>query len=86
MARRSVNFQWDDEIRFVLDQHAECVNFQWDDEIRFVLDQHAELDFDSASSLKQQFAGRHVAPLGYIILIPCQPVFAVYQPQRRRNG
>ena len=33
----------------------EQVNFQWDDdEIRFELDQHAELDFDSASSLKQQ--------------------------------
>ena len=41
----------------------EQVNFQWyDDEGRFVLDQHAELDFYSASSLKQQFAGRHVAP------------------------
>ena len=53
------------------------VNFQWDDEIRFVLDQHAGLGFDSASSLKQQFAGRHVAPLGHIILIPSQPVFAL---------
>ena len=30
----------------------------------------AELDFYSASSLKQQSAGRHVAPLGHIILIP----------------
>jgi hypothetical protein len=29
-----------------------------DDEVRFVLDQHAELDFYSASSLKQQSAGR----------------------------
>jgi hypothetical protein len=37
--------------------------------IRFVLDQHAELDFYSASSLKQQFAGRYVAPPGHIILI-----------------
>jgi hypothetical protein len=27
------------------------------------------LDFYSASSLKQQTAGRHVAPLGHIILI-----------------
>jgi len=35
------------------------------------------LDFYSASSLKQQFAGRHVAPLGHIILIPIQPVFAL---------
>jgi hypothetical protein len=39
--------------------------FQWDvDEVHFVLDQYAELDFYSASSLKQQSAGRHVAPLG----------------------
>ena len=47
----------------------EQVNFQWDDddEVRFVLDQHAELDFYSASSMKQQSAGRHVAPLGHII-------------------
>jgi hypothetical protein len=53
----------------------EQVNFQWDDDdVRFVLDQHAELDFYSASSLKQQFAGRYVAPLGHIILIPSQPV------------
>ena len=41
---------------------------------RFVLDQHTELDFYSASSLKQQPAGRYVAPLGNIILIPSQPV------------
>jgi uncharacterized membrane-anchored protein YjiN (DUF445 family) len=33
--------------------------------------------FYSASSLKQQSVGRHVAPLGHIILIPCQPVFAL---------
>jgi hypothetical protein len=39
-------------------------NFQcYDDEVHFVLDQHVKLDFYSASSLKQQFAGRHVAPL-----------------------
>jgi hypothetical protein len=37
----------------------------------------AELDFYSASSLKQQSAGRHVAPFGHIILIPSQPVFAL---------
>jgi hypothetical protein len=54
----------------------EQINFQWgDDEVRFVLDQHTELGFDSTSSLKQQFAGRHVAPLGHIILNPSQPVF-----------
>jgi len=45
------------------------------DEVRFVLDQHADLDFYSASSLKQQSSGRHVAPLGHIVLIPSQPVF-----------
>jgi hypothetical protein len=56
----------------------EQVNYQWDDdEVRFVLDQHAELDFYSASSLKQQSAGRHVAPLGHIILIPSQPVLTL---------
>jgi hypothetical protein len=49
-----------------------------DDEVRFDLDQHAEFDFfHSASSLKQQSAGRHVDPLRHIILIPSQPVFAV---------
>jgi hypothetical protein len=46
-------------------------------EVRFVLGQNAELDFYSASSLKQQSAGRHVAPVGHIILIPSQPVFAL---------
>jgi hypothetical protein len=52
--------------------------FQWDDdEVRFVLDQNAELDFYIASSLKKQSAGRHVAPLGHIILIPSQPVCAL---------
>ena len=55
----------------------EQVNCQWDDdEVRFVLDQHAKLDFYSASSLKR--AGRHVAPLGHIILIPSQPVFVLF--------
>ena len=44
------------------------------DEIRFVLDQ---LEFYNASWLKQQSTGRHVAPLGHIILIPSQPVFAL---------
>jgi hypothetical protein len=48
-----------------------------DDEVCFVLDQHDELDFYSAISLKQQSAGRHVAPLGHIILIPSQPVVAL---------
>jgi hypothetical protein len=48
-----------------------------DDKVHIVLDQHAELDFYSASSLKQQSADRHVAPLRHIILIPSQPVFAL---------
>jgi hypothetical protein len=52
--------------------------FRWDDDdVGFVLDQHTELDFNSASSLKQQSAGRHVAPLGHIILIPSQIVSAL---------
>ena len=29
------------------------------------------------NSLKQQSAGRHVSPFGYVILIPSQPVFAL---------
>ena len=33
------------------------------------------LIFYSASSLKQQSAGRHVAPLGHMILIPSRPIF-----------
>jgi len=35
------------------------------------------LDFYSASSLKQQSADRHVAPLGHIFLIPSQSVVAL---------
>jgi hypothetical protein len=51
--------------------------YHGNDEVCFVLDQQAELDFYSASSLKQQSADKHVAPLGHIILIPSQPVFAL---------
>jgi hypothetical protein len=47
--------------------------------VRFVLAQHAELDFYSASSLKQQAAGRHVVSLGHIILIPSQTILAEKQ-------
>ena len=36
--------------------------------------QHAQYDFHSASSLRQQSVGRHVAPLEHIFLIPSQPV------------
>ena len=53
------------------------VHFDDDDDVHFVLDQHAELDFYSASSLKQQSVGRHVALLGHIILIPRQAVFTL---------
>ena len=49
----------------------------YNDEVCSVLDQHAELDFYSASSLKQQSADKHVAPLWHIILIPSQPVCAL---------
>ena len=56
----------------------EQVNYQWDDdEVRFVLDQHAELVCYSASSLKQQSAGRNVTPIGHIILILSQPIVAL---------
>jgi hypothetical protein len=41
-----------------------------DDDVRLVLDQHAQLNFYSASSLKQQSEGRHVASLEHIMLIP----------------
>ena len=48
-----------------------CSAISWDDdEVRSVLDQHAELNFYTASSLKQQSVGKHVAPLGHIIMIP----------------
>jgi hypothetical protein len=54
------------------------VYFQWIvTEIRFVLDQHAGLDFYNSSSLKQQSADKHVAPLWHVILIPSQQVFAL---------
>ena len=53
-----------EQVTFLLDDK--------EDDIRFVLDQPAELDIYSASSLKQQTAGRHVDPLGYINLILSQ--------------
>jgi hypothetical protein len=63
---------------FVAISWWEQVNFQRNDyESRFVLDQHAKLNYYSASSLKQQSADRHIAPLGYIIMIPSQLVFAL---------
>ena len=57
---------------------ARTIYIQWnDDVVRFGLDQHAELYFLSASSLKQQFAERHVTPLGHFFLIPSQSIFAL---------
>ena len=57
----------------------EQVNFQWnDDEVHFVLEQYAQLDFYSASSMKQQSSDRHFAQLWHIILIPSQPVFVLF--------
>ena len=51
---------------------------QWnDDDVRFVQDQHAKLNLYKASSQKQQFGGRHVAPLRHIMLILSQPVLAL---------
>ena len=46
-----------------------------DDDVLFVQNQHAQLDVYSATSLKQQSANRHVAPLGYIILIQTKQAF-----------
>jgi len=46
-------------------------------DVRFVRYQYIKLDYYSASSLKQQPTGRHVAPLGHIFLITNQPIFAL---------
>ena len=49
----------------------------WDgSDVCFVLDQHILLNFSSARSLKQQSVGRHVTPLGHILIL-IQPVFAL---------
>ena len=39
------------------------------------IDQHVELDLYSVSSLKQQSAGRHVAPLEHVIRIRANQSF-----------
>jgi hypothetical protein len=53
---------------FLYNLYQEQVNFQLEnDEVRFVQDEHVELDFYSASSLKQQSAYRYIAPLGHIL-------------------
>ena len=62
-------------IFFLATLWREQIRFQWEyDEVCFVLTQSAELEFYCASSLKQQSAGRHVASLRHIIMIPSQPV------------
>ena len=43
----------------------------------FILDQHAEPDFQRASSLKQQSAGRYATLPRHIILTLGRPVFAL---------
>jgi len=49
----------------------EQVTIQWDDDdVHFVLHQHAELDFYSASSLKQQSMDRYVPPLYWFWVDP----------------
>jgi len=40
--------------------------------VRFTLAKLAWLDLNSAILLKQEFMGRHVAPLGHNILIPIE--------------
>jgi hypothetical protein len=72
---QATNLTWSDSTATSVFEN--CPVIHCDDEVCFVLDQHAELDFYSASSLKQQSVGRRVAPLGHIILIPSQPVFAL---------
>ena len=63
----AIIISWQKQVRFSSDD---------DDDVCFVLDRYDELKFYShAGSLKQQPLGRHVAPLGHIILIPSQPVF-----------
>ena len=47
-------------------------------DVCFILEQHGKLDFESATSLKQQYMDKHVAPFGLIILIPSQSVFALF--------
>ena len=65
--RHFSTMSWRDQVTIRLD----------DDDVGFVLDQHTGLDLYNASSLKQQSACRHVAPLGHIIPIPNQSGFAL---------
>ena len=57
----------------------EQVTFWWDDndDVLFILDLYAEMNLHSASSLKRQFAVKHVPSLEHIFLILSKPVFTL---------
>ena len=63
MARTSYSRCYDNAVRFILVQLPY---------LEFILVQLPYLEFYSASSMKLQSAGRHVAPLGHIVLVPIQ--------------
>ena len=65
----AIIISWQKQVRFSSDDDDDvllCTRPTWWVELKF---------YCHASSLKQQPLGRHVAPLGHIILIPSQPVF-----------
>jgi hypothetical protein len=82
MAKLQHTIQSEWAIDCFLTPNEQCVGYiiviisyiRWD-YVRFVLDQYALLNLYSATALKQQSLGRHIVPLGYIILFPSQPVF-----------
>ena len=71
-----VLWSWAPFIDWLIDLFIEfCCRFRTSATIYVKID--SCLTQTSASSLKEQSADRHVAPLGHIILIPRQPVFAL---------
>jgi hypothetical protein len=72
---QQVKGEWISDYCFTPNEQITAIS--WRGHVIFWRDDDDEVDFYSASSLKQQFAGRHDAPLGHIILIPSQPVFAL---------
>ena len=50
------------------------------DDVRFIQGQHTYVGFVSASSLKQQSTGKHIAPRGHIILNPSQQILFFFPP------
>jgi hypothetical protein len=46
--------------------------------VKYLWKKNTNVKFYSASSMKQQSAGKHVALFGHIILIPSQAVFALF--------